>query len=128
MLWEVYGNCNNYNVLSGHKNAVLETKWISSSPLIVSASADKTAALWDANKGIRIRKYTDHTGIVNTVSVAQSLTTIFASGSDDCTAVIWDIRHKRAVQSLYHDYQVTCTAISHDGQYLYTGGLDNIIR
>ena len=31
---------------------------------------------------------------------------IFASGSDDCTAIVWDQRSKKQLQSLYHDYQV----------------------
>jgi Prp8 binding protein len=128
VLWEVYGECRNYNILSGHKNAVIEIKWIPSSNHIISASADKTLALWDANKGERIRRYTEHTAVVNSCACASEYPTIFASGSDDCTAVIWDIRHKRAVQSFYHDYQVTSVAMSHDGQHLYTGGIDNIIR
>lgn len=128
LLWDVYGDCVNYNVLTGHKNAILEIKWLTQSPHIISASADKTVALWDTNKGQRIRKYLDHTAIVNTCAIARDYPTIFASGSDDCTAVIWDIRNKRSVQSIYHDYQVTSVALSHDGQHVYTGGIDNVIR
>ena len=128
MLWEVYGDCKNYNVLSGHKNAVVEVKWIPATPHIVSASADKTVALWDANKGTRIRKYSDHTGVVNCIAMAQHFHTVFASGSDDCTAVVWDTRNKRAVHSLYHDFQITSVAMSHDGQNIFTGGIDNIVR
>jgi len=127
-LWEVYGDCRNYNVLQGHKNAIMEVKWITSSPLIISASADKTAAMWDANKGTRIRKYTDHTGIVNSCSIARDFPTVFSTGSDDTTSVLWDTRNKRSVQSYYHDYQITSVCLSNDGQHLYTGGIDSIIR
>ncbi len=128
VLWDVYNGFENYNVLkSGHKNAVLEVKWLSRQ-LLASASADKTAILWDANRGEKIRKYTDHSGIVNSLSTARDVSTIFATGSDDCTAVVWDARSKRAIHSLYHDFQVTSTALSHDGKYLFTGGIDNIIR
>ena len=42
MLWDVAGESKNYNVLAGHKNAVLEVKWSSASNTIVSCSADKT--------------------------------------------------------------------------------------
>ena len=59
-LWEVFGSCKNYNVLEGHKNAVLELKWTEEGK-IVSCSADKTVAVWDANKGCRLRKFSEHT-------------------------------------------------------------------
>ena len=41
-LWNVYGDCENYNVLAGHKNAVLELHWFPDGGSIVTASADKT--------------------------------------------------------------------------------------
>jgi WD40 repeat protein len=53
VLWDIAGASNNYNVLTGHKNAVLEVKWSSQSNNLVSCSADKTVAIWDANKGVR---------------------------------------------------------------------------
>lgn len=48
VLWDVYGECRNYNVLAGHKNAVLEVQWTYDSAHVVSASADKTVGVWDA--------------------------------------------------------------------------------
>jgi Prp8 binding protein len=127
MLWDVAGESKNYNVLNGHKNGVLEVKWSSSSSL-VSCSADKTVAIWDAIKGVRTRKLTDHSGIVNSCSIARDTPNIFASGSDDCTAIIWDQRSKRQLQSIYHDYQITSVCMTNDGNGVYTGGIDNIIR
>ena len=92
MLWDVKGG-NNYNVLEGHKNAILEVKF--SGTRIISCSADKSVAVWDANKGCRIRKLTDHSAIVNCCAVAgKNSPNAFASGSDDATVVIWDQRTK----------------------------------
>ena len=85
MLWDIKGECKNYNVMLGHKNAILEIKWLPQSSKLVSCSADKTVAVWDANKGQRIRKYTDHSGIVNCCSVGKNNQNLFCSGSDDCT-------------------------------------------
>jgi len=126
-LWDVYGECKNYNVLRGHKNAVLEVKWPTEST-IVSCSADKTVAIWNANTGTRIRKLTEHTGVVNSCDVAREDSNIIASASDDCTVILWDARNKKSVCSMYHDYQVCSVCLSADGQYIFSGGIDNIIR
>lgn len=130
-LWDVYGGFHNYNVLKGHKSAILEVKWLSGDT-IASASADKTVKLWDANKGEKIRNYTGHSAVVNCLCTCSgtkgSSPTVFASGSDDRTAALWDTRSKRPVMTLYHDYQVTSICMSSDGAHVYTGGIDNIIR
>ena len=42
MLWDIAGESKNYNMLTGHKNAVLEVKWSPSSGSLISCSADKT--------------------------------------------------------------------------------------
>jgi Prp8 binding protein len=126
-LWNVYGECKNYNVLNGHRNAVLQVKWNSASN-IISCSADKTVAIWDTNKGTRTRKLTDHTAIVNSCAFAKDNTHIIASGSDDCTVILWDTRAKQQIASFYHDYQICSVCLSADGTYVYSGGIDNIIR
>lgn len=127
MLWDVKSDGQNYNVLEGHKSAILEVKWTGSR--IISCSADKTVAIWDANRGERIRKLTDHTSVVNCCAVAgPSSPHSFASGSDDATVVIWDQRSKAQVQTVYHDYQITSVCMTDDGTAIYSGGIDNIIR
>ena len=114
--------------MTGSKNAILGVEWASNGNHIMSCSADKTVSIWDANKGVRIRKFVDHEGIVNCLSVAKNDPCIFVSGSDDCTVKIWDSRSKWAVQSIELDYQITSIAMTADGQSLFTGGIDNIIR
>ena len=113
--------------MTGHKGAVLELHWCERGS-IVSCSADKTVATWDANKGLRTRKFAEHTGIVNSCSVARDAPHLIASGSDDCTVVLWDARVKKSLSSIYHDYQVCSVCLSHDGTSVFTGGIDNIIR
>lgn len=126
-LWEVFGDCKNYNVIVGHKNAILEVKWPTENS-IVSASADKTLAVWDANKATRVRKFAEHSGIVNSVCFSKDAPHILGSGSDDCNAKVWDSRSKRSSFTLTQEYQILATALSNDGAQLYTGGIDNIIR
>ena len=127
-LWSVFGECTNFNVLAGHKNAILEMHWLSTGTHLVTCSADYTAAMWDAAKGCRIKKYVEHTGIVNCCGVAKSNPHMFATGSDDCTAILWDTRSKTSVATMYHNYQVTSLCMSADGATVYTGGIDNVVR
>jgi Prp8 binding protein len=126
-LWDLENDCKNYNVLSGHKNAVLQVCWPTVNS-IVSCSADKTVACWDSNKGMRTRKYLEHSAVVNACAVARDAPYMIASGSDDCTAILWDSRSRRSVGSLYHDYQVCAVALAHDATSVYTGGIDNVVR
>lgn len=127
LLWDVFGKCSNYNCLEGHKNAVLELKWEEENT-IVSCSADKSVVVWDANKGARLRKFNEHTAIVNSCSVAKNAQNIIASASDDCSIKIWDNRSKFSVFTLEHDYPLLSTCLVSDGNSVYSGGVDNIIR
>jgi len=129
VLWDVYGDNLNYNVLSGHKSAVLEVKWRKKDPSnIISCSADKTLGVWDSNKGRCIRKLTQHNGIVNTCAIGDNVPNLIVSGSDDNTARLWDDRSKWQVAVMPHTYQVTSVAVDSEGETVYTGGIDNIIR
>ena len=65
---------------------------------------------------------------MNSVSVASEAPHLIASGSDDCTVILWDSRSKQSIGSIYHDYQVSAVCLSADGSSVYAGGIDNIIR
>lgn len=69
LLWDRYYA--NYNVLKGHKNAILDVKF-SSPEKIATASADKTIGWWSGNTGERIKKLQGHNGIVNAVDTIKS--------------------------------------------------------
>ena len=126
VLWDVFGENKNYNVLNGHKNAVLEVKWLTENH-VISCSADKTVSLWDANKGTRVRKYTDHTAIVNTCSIGSNNTNVFVSGSDDGYVVMWDSRSKQCIGQIEAEFPVLTTCLSSDASSVYYAGVDNNI-
>jgi Prp8 binding protein len=132
-LWDVHGEeCANYNVLRGHKNAVLGVEWMGGSQnnrdRLASCSADKTVAVWDANRGERIRKLSSHRGVVNGVACARDAAEILCSCSDDNQGLLWDARVKQPVASLPHVYAVTAVECSSDGMFVYTGSIDNRVR
>lgn len=126
LLWSATGNCANFNVLSGHKNAVLDCKFAADSEHIVTASADKNLAWWDANTGSRVKRFMGHEGIVNAVDTVRSgPAPLVVSGSDDRTARIWDSRVRGEVGILEDGFPITAVAYSADGQTVYTAGIDN---
>lgn len=143
-LWS-HADYSNYNVLEGHKNAILDLRWTDENH-IVTASADKTLLFWDAATGSRIRKFASHKGIVNAIDTAGTLSSsssssdnksssgatiinpnIFVSASDDTTAKIWDCRSKRETSTLEHSFQVTAIALDIENHLVYTGGIDSLI-
>ncbi|ORX51948.1 WD40 repeat-like protein [Hesseltinella vesiculosa] len=128
LLWNTYGDCQNFGVLKGHVNAVLELHWTRDSSQVVSCSADKTVCIWDANSGERVRRWKGHNGVVNSCQVTRRGTEVVVSGSDDGTIKLWDPREKTTSQTLENKYQVTSVAISEAGDTVYSGGIDNDIK
>ena len=129
LLWSATGGCANFNVLGGHKNAVLDCRFAADSEHVATASADKHVAWWDANTGARLRRFLGHGAIVNAVdTVRTGAAPLVLSGSDDRTARLWDARSaRREVAVLEDDFQITAVALSEDGNGAYTAGIDNCI-
>lgn len=104
---------------------MLEVKWLGDSN-IVSCSADGSVVVWDGNSGRRVRKLMGHSAIVNTCAAVAHNTVI--SGSDDCSAVLWDVRTRNPLFSWCHDHQICSVALTSDGDKVFTSGVDGIIR
>ncbi|EHA97726.1 U5 small nuclear ribonucleoprotein 40 kDa protein [Heterocephalus glaber] len=51
LLWNVYGDCNNYATLKGHSGAVIELHYNTDGSMLFSASTGKTVAVWDSETG-----------------------------------------------------------------------------
>ena len=124
----------NFNVLQGHKNAVLDCHWCDEDT-VVTCGADKTVQLWDALTGKRLRKWQEHSGIVNACAVVSEDDAVVVSASDDGCCLLWDRRQKRStgILSVAADYDDTTpsfpvTAVAAHSDYVYTGGLDNLIH
>lgn len=63
------GDCQNINVLSGHKNAILDVKFTNDSEKIITASADYNLGVYDSMTGTRLKRFMGHKGIVNATDV-----------------------------------------------------------
>jgi Prp8 binding protein len=103
--------------------------WSKESTHLCSASADCTLSLWDASNGSRVAKFKEHKAVVNACAFLPSQGHfLMCSASDDSTVRLWDTRSKKSVAQLDHLYQTTAVCSSSNGEYLFTGGIDNDIR
>ena len=128
MLWNTYGQCENYGVLTGHKGAVLDLHWSRDSNILYSASADMTVASWDLETGLRLRRHTGHEEVINSLDVARRGSELLLSGSDDASIGIWDPRQKAAVDYIQTEFPITSVALAEQGHEIYSGGIDNDIK
>ncbi|KAI8149371.1 WD40-repeat-containing domain protein [Fennellomyces sp. T-0311] len=120
LLWDTYGDCQNYVVLRGHTNIILDVHW--------SQKVDKAVCIYDPSTGERVRQWKGHTLVVNSCHVARRGPEHVVSGSDDGCIKLWDSRSKDAVQTYEDKYQVTSVCFSDAGNMIYSGGLDNEIK
>jgi len=126
-LWNVYGDCENYLVFKGHQNAVMEVHWSVDGSHVFSASADKTMAVWDVEAGQRVKKCVGHTSHVNSCFPAKR-GHLVATGSDDATVKVWDMRVKGPQQSFNNRYATTAVCFSAQDDQIFAGGIDNTIK
>lgn len=127
-LWTVYGECENIAAMRGHQNAVLELCWSRDGDMIFTASADKTGAIFDVEYGVRIKRFRGHASFVNAICGARRGDPIVLTGSDDCTAMLWDTRVKKAIQTFEGDYQITAVSFSDDSIQMFSGGIEEEIK
>merc|ERR1719354_1101795 len=77
----------------GHNDCVNAVALCDASPRVfVSASSDTTAKVWDTRQVACQQTFTAHDEDINTVAFFPS-GTAFATGSDDSTCRLFDIRH-----------------------------------
>jgi Prp8 binding protein len=128
LLWNTYGNCDNWGLLKGHSQSVVDLCWGREDDIILTASADKTGAVWDVNTSTKIKRFRHHKAVVNSVCTSRRGDPLAVTGSDDCTALIWDLRVRNEVDSISSDYQITSVVLSDDSSQLFTAGIDNEIK
>lgn len=83
LLWRSSASCENYGILTGHKQAVLDLHWSRDSKVLFSASADMHLASWDVETGERIRRHPGHEEVINCMDVSKRGEEMLVSGSDD---------------------------------------------
>jgi Prp8 binding protein len=127
LLWNVYGENENYGIITGHKGAVLDLKWSRDSRQLFTSSSDLTVGVWDIQSGSRIRKHLGHEDMVNSIDVVRRGVELLVSGSDDGSVGIWDPREKEAVTHFQTDNPILAVAFDSVGSQVFSGGVEGTI-
>uniref|UniRef100_A0A915DVD1 Uncharacterized protein n=1 Tax=Ditylenchus dipsaci TaxID=166011 RepID=A0A915DVD1_9BILA len=91
------GSAHLSRVLSGHEAFVSCCRFIDDNK-VLTASGDKTCALWDVEKRARIADFSGHTAGVMSLSLNPKDNNVFVSGACDASAKLWDIRLPKSAQ------------------------------
>jgi WD40 repeat protein len=110
-------------VLAGHTDAVLDTALSPDGSLVATASADRTARIWDVRTGAELGLLAGHTANVRSVEFAPDGKTLL-TGSDDFTARVWDVESGRQLSVLSHGMYVWRARFSPDGKSIATASWD----
>lgn len=111
-----------------HYSSVNSANFNKEGDLIITASKDSLARIWNSNNGVEIFKLRGHTGFVNSAVIDQF--DVFAvSSSDDSTAIIWNVRTGDSLRTLRgHTHTVRSANFSPDGSKIITASSDRSIR
>jgi len=128
ILWNVYGECENFSVLKGHTGAVMDLHFATDASLLFTAATDTTVRVWDMEPGVCQRKMRSHKDIVNSCHPARRGPQLVASGSDDGTVLVHDVRKRDPVMTFQSNYQVTAVTFSDTSEQVISGGIDNDLK
>ncbi len=115
-------------VLSGHTASVFGVAFSPDGSLLATASADRTARLWDPSTGQHRSTLEGHTSWVRGVAFSPD-GSLLATASDDRTARLWDPstgQHRSTLEG--HTDWVFGVAFSPDGSLLATASADGTAR
>ncbi|OAQ74405.1 WD domain-containing protein [Purpureocillium lilacinum] len=114
--------------LEGHVDWVLSVAFSADGQRLASASADRTAKIWDAATGKCVQTLEGHSGRVFSVTFSADGQRL-ASASSGRTAKIWDAATGKCIQTLEgHDDWIYSVAFSADSQRLASASYDRTVR
>ena len=114
--------------LRGHDDAVSSAVFSPDGTRIVTASADKTARVWDVRSGQEIAVLRGHEDAVAGAAFSPDGTRIVTASADK-TARIWDAQSGREIMALHgHDGAVLRAVYSPDGTRIVTASDDKTAR
>jgi hypothetical protein len=111
-----------------HEAQVLMARFSPNGRLIVTASRDKTARIWDAETGEPVCKALRHSGAVVAAAFSPCNLRVITA-SEDNTARVWDVETGHPLtEPLEHKHFLTACGFSPDGQAVFTASLDGTAK
>jgi len=111
-----------------NEQRVTGVSWSPASPQYLAVGTeDCLVNVWDASRGVQIRKLEGHTGRVGSVAWNGH---VLSSGSFDSTIMNWDVRSPNPLISTFagHSGEVCGLKWSPNGTQLASGGNDNLLN
>jgi len=130
-LWKVDGKCENITTLKGNSGPILDLDWYRSGEILLTACADKTGVVFDVEEEERIKRLKGHTSFVNSICASRRGDPIVLTGSDDGSAIMWDLRARGPQITLADEkakLPILSCAFSDDSTQAFTGGIDEAIK
>jgi len=121
-LWAVMEQESGHLILDGHHGLVYSAAFSPDATRIITASADRTARIWDAGTGKEIKVLEGHKKDVKSAAFSPDGTRIITASADR-TARIWDADTGKEIKILKgHVNWVGSAAFSPDGTRIVTSG------
>ena len=115
-------------VLGGHQGVVVSADWLAGGDQCVTASWDRTAAVWDVSSQTMIQTLTGH-DMELTGAACHPTSRLVVSSSKDSTFRLWDFREAIHSVSVFqgHTESVTCAAFSRT-EHIVSGSDDRTVK
>ncbi|KAH7200885.1 hypothetical protein BKA60DRAFT_469470 [Fusarium oxysporum] len=112
------------SVMEGHTSPVYSVVFSHDAKMVASASADRTARIWNVETGECKQVLKGHSSLVNSVVFSHDLKMV-ASASLDRTARIWNVETGECKQALEgHSNRVNSVVFSHDSKMVASASAD----
>lgn len=89
--------------IAAHENAVYDVAWTRDDARVLTASADRAVAMFDAETGRMLAKMMGHGASVKAVATAPTQREVFASGGRDGRLILSDARTRRGAANEAED-------------------------
>lgn len=115
--------------LAGHEGYISCCRFIGRDKILTS-SGDSTCLLWDVSTGVSTTSFAEHTADVMFLALSPTDPNLFASGSVDESARIWDIRAGKCIYTFdrFHSSDINSVAFFPEGYSVGTGSDDSTCR
>jgi WD40 repeat protein len=114
-------------VLEGHRDRVTSASFSSDGTLLVTASRDHDARIWEVATGQRVQVLSGHFGVVNDARFSPDARWVVTGAP--ASAGLWDARAGKLVTYLRgHNGPVTSAGFDPSGRTIVTGGEDGSVR